>query len=247
MFSDQQRDTLGACMLSLRRSSMDTDACRFEGRTGDSEVPDCWLLCALACSLRGAVRSFTSSTGGSALTPSSGISGSSSSGKAVTVECLDGLWGTLMRSLQNSMSHSASVWMLSCKCNCENFRLGAGTTPALISLPDFPMAASVCSRAVMSCHTSMPVRTENPSLATSPVSKASPKSLMKRQPTNHSSSPKAAMHICLRSRKPPPGKTASQSSCSCGSGRSHCLAFGIFTSRMMTSNSTMLLRSSAKM
>mmetsp|Transcript_113307 Transcript_113307/g.301073 ORF Transcript_113307/g.301073 Transcript_113307/m.301073 type:complete len:349 (-) Transcript_113307:167-1213(-) len=149
-----------------------------------------------------------------------------------------------MRSFQNSRSHSSSPWMLSCRQSFENF-----LPPATVAVTTaFALPAWDLLRLGRSCQGRKPVSKVAAALwpTIGPLSKAMPKSLMKRQPTAQSSSPKDAMHICLRKRKPPLGKTASQSVCSCGSGSSHCRGLGILASRRIFSSPMMFLRTSAR-
>jgi len=131
--------------------------------------------------------------------------------------------------------------MLSCSFSVENF---LPETEAVTRPFGRPGLGSRWWSPEMSCQGRKPLSMVlSPPIG--PLSKAMPKSLMKRQPTIHSSSPNEAMLICLRRRNPPSGWTVSQSACSCGRGRSHCRALGIFTSRKIFSRSLMLLRTSA--
>mmetsp|Transcript_124499 Transcript_124499/g.387655 ORF Transcript_124499/g.387655 Transcript_124499/m.387655 type:complete len:239 (+) Transcript_124499:782-1498(+) len=183
--------------------------------------------------------------GGGTATPSSesGTAHSSSSGPAPRGGS-GGPSGERLpaRIFQNSRSHSTSSWMLSWSCNMV--KAPPLMREALTRPRGLPGPGATWLRLVMSCQGTKPVSTTAPP-PRCPLSKAIPKSLMKRQPMTHSSSPKVAILICLRRRKPPCGYTASQSACSCGSGRSHCLGFGIFTARNTFSSSTMFLRTSA--
>mmetsp|Transcript_42205 Transcript_42205/g.122067 ORF Transcript_42205/g.122067 Transcript_42205/m.122067 type:complete len:349 (+) Transcript_42205:478-1524(+) len=182
--------------------------------------------------------SLASIVGGGMRTPSS-VSGMFHSSSLPPVSGTALPW----RRFQNSKSHSTSACMLSCSFSTENFR--PPPTEAVTKPLGFPAAGRTLLKLEMSRQGTNPVSKVIDSPAIGPLSNAIPKSLMKRQPTIHSSSPKEPMHICLRKRKPPSGYTASQSACSCGSGRSHCLALGIFTSRIMFSSSIMFLRTSA--